>query len=169
MVCQSQSSLNCRSLVRSKPPAKLILPAATPSSPAASCTRSSNASNSSMPSALGYLSLDRSAAPLSGGEGQRIRLATQIGSKPPRRPLRPRRALHRPAPARQPAPASHALEDLRDLGNTVLVVEHDEDTIRKADYVSTSAPAPARHGGFLIAQRHAGEMDERVLESLTGA
>jgi len=88
---------------------------------------------------LGYLSLDRSAATLSGGEGQRIRLATQIGSR-----LRgvlyvldePSIGLHQRDNQRLIA----ALESLRDLGNTVLVVEHDEDTIRKADYVLDLGP-----------------------------
>src|SRR5436305_12588441 len=83
---------------------------------------------------LGYISLDRSAATLSGGEGQRIRLATQIGSK-----LRgvlyvldgPSIGLHH----RDNHRLLTALESLRDLGNTVLVVEHDEETIRRADYV----------------------------------
>jgi excinuclease ABC subunit A len=99
---------------------------------------------------LGYLSLDRSAATLSGGEGQRIRLATQIGSR-----LRgvlyvldePSIGLHQRDNQRLIA----ALEDLRDLGNTVLVVEHDEDTIRKADYVLDLGPGAGKNGGFLIA------------------
>ena len=83
---------------------------------------------------LGYISLDRSAATLSGGEGQRIRLATQIGSK-----LRgvlyvldePSIGLHH----RDNGRLLNALENLRDLDNTVLVVEHDEETIRIADHV----------------------------------
>ena len=99
---------------------------------------------------LGYLSLDRSAATLSGGEGQRIRLATQIGSK-----LRgvlyvldePSIGLHQ----RDNQRLINALEDLRDLGNTVLVVEHDEDTIRKADYVLDLGPGAGKNGGHLIA------------------
>ncbi len=99
---------------------------------------------------LGYLSLDRSAATLSGGEGQRIRLATQIGSR-----LRgvlyvldePSIGLHQ----RDNQRLIHALEDLRDLGNTVLVVEHDEDTIRKADYVLDLGPGAGKNGGNLIA------------------
>jgi excinuclease ABC subunit A len=99
---------------------------------------------------LGYLSLDRSAATLSGGEGQRIRLATQIGSK-----LRgvlyvldePSIGLHQ----RDNQRLITALEALRDLGNTVLVVEHDEDTIRKADYVLDLGPGAGKNGGFLIA------------------
>jgi excinuclease ABC subunit A len=99
---------------------------------------------------LGYLSLDRSAATLSGGEGQRIRLATQIGSR-----LRgvlyvldePSVGLHQ----RDNRRLLQALTNLRDLGNTVLVVEHDEDTIRKADYVLDLGPGAGRNGGLLIA------------------
>jgi excinuclease ABC subunit A len=99
---------------------------------------------------LGYLALDRSAATLSGGEGQRIRLATQIGSR-----LRgvlyvldePSIGLHQ----RDNQRLIHALENLRDLGNTVLVVEHDEDTIRKADYVLDLGPGAGKNGGHLIA------------------
>ena len=99
---------------------------------------------------LGYLSLSRSAATLSGGEGQRIRLATQIGSR-----LRgvlyvldePSIGLHQ----RDNQRLIQALEALRDLGNTVLVVEHDEDTIRKADYVLDLGPGAGKNGGMLIA------------------
>jgi len=99
---------------------------------------------------LGYLALDRSAATLSGGEGQRIRLATQIGSK-----LRgvlyvldePSIGLHQ----RDNQRLISALENLRDLGNTVLVVEHDEDTIRKADYILDLGPGAGKNGGHLIA------------------
>jgi excinuclease ABC subunit A len=116
---------------------------------------------------LGYISLDRSAATLSGGEGQRIRLATQIGSK-----LRgvlyvldePSIGLHH----RDNGRLLNALENLRDLGNTVLVVEHDEETIRRADYVVDLGPGAGRHGGSLVAQ---GTPDEIMREpnSLTGA
>jgi excinuclease ABC subunit A len=99
---------------------------------------------------LNYLSLDRSAATISGGEGQRIRLATQIGSK-----LRgvlyvldePSIGLHQ----RDNRRLLNALENLRDLGNTVLVVEHDEDTIRQADYVLDLGPGAGKNGGNLIA------------------
>jgi excinuclease ABC subunit A len=99
---------------------------------------------------LDYLALDRSAATLSGGEGQRIRLATQIGSR-----LRgvlyvldePSIGLHQ----RDNQRLISALEDLRDLGNTVLVVEHDEDTIRTADYVLDLGPGAGKNGGLLIA------------------
>jgi excinuclease ABC subunit A len=99
---------------------------------------------------LGYLSLDRSAATLSGGEAQRIRLATQIGSR-----LRgvlyvldePSIGLH----ARDNDRLLHSLERLRNLGNTVLVVEHDEDTIRRADYVVDLGPGAGNAGGYLVA------------------
>ena len=99
---------------------------------------------------LGYISLNRSAATLSGGEGQRIRLATQIGSK-----LRgvlyvldePSIGLHH----RDNDRLLRALEELRDLGNTVLVVEHDEETIRRADFVIDLGPGAGRHGGDLVA------------------
>jgi excinuclease ABC subunit A len=99
---------------------------------------------------LGYLSLDRSAATLSGGEGQRIRLATQIGSR-----LRgvlyvldePSIGLHQRDNQRLIA----ALENLRDLGKPVLVVEHDEDTIRKADYVLDIGPGAGKNGGQVMA------------------
>ncbi len=99
---------------------------------------------------LGYLSLDRSAATLSGGEAQRIRLATQIGSK-----LRgvlyvldePSIGLH----ARDNARLLGTLEQLRNLGNSVLVVEHDEETIRRADYVVDLGPGAGSHGGEVVA------------------
>jgi len=116
---------------------------------------------------LGYIALDRSAATLSGGEGQRIRLATQIGSK-----LRgvlyvldePSIGLHH----RDNAQLLKALEELRDLGNTVLVVEHDEETIRRADYVIDLGPGAGRHGGELVARGTPEEIME-VSRSLTGA
>jgi excinuclease ABC subunit A len=116
---------------------------------------------------LNYISLDRSAATLSGGEGQRIRLATQIGSK-----LRgvlyvldePSIGLHH----RDNDRLLRALEELRDLGNTVLVVEHDEETIRRSDYVIDLGPGAGRHGGELVAHG----TPEQVMQtprSLTGA
>jgi excinuclease ABC subunit A len=115
---------------------------------------------------LGYISLDRSAATLSGGEGQRIRLATQIGSR-----LRgvlyvldePSIGLHH----RDNNRLLQALERLRDLGNTVLVVEHDEETIRRADYVIDLGPGAGLHGGDLVAH---GTPQEIMLQpdSLTG-
>ena len=115
---------------------------------------------------LSYLSLDRNAATLSGGEGQRIRLATQIGSR-----LRgvlyvldePSIGLHQ----RDNYRLIQALEQLRDLGNTVLVVEHDEDTIRHADYVLDLGPGAGRLGGHVVAE---GTPDQIMAcpESLTG-
>ena len=99
---------------------------------------------------LNYLSLDRTANTLSGGESQRIRLATQIGSK-----LRgvlyvldePSIGLHHKDNARLLA----TLEELRNLGNTVVVVEHDEETIRRADYVIDLGPGAGTEGGNLVA------------------
>jgi excinuclease ABC subunit A len=115
---------------------------------------------------LGYLSLERSAATLSGGEAQRIRLATQIGSR-----LRgvlyvldePSIGLH----ARDNAQLLSSLERLRNLGNTVLVVEHDEDTIRRADFVVDLGPGAGDAGGYLVAQGKPQEI-EAAAESLTG-
>jgi excinuclease ABC subunit A len=115
---------------------------------------------------LGYLSLDRSAATLSGGEAQRIRLATQIGSQ-----LRgvlyvldePSIGLH----ARDNDRLITSLEKLRDLGNTVLVVEHDEETIRRANYVVDLGPGAGNAGGHLVAKGRPEEI-ERSADSLTG-
>jgi len=115
---------------------------------------------------LTYLALDRNAATLSGGEGQRIRLATQIGSR-----LRgvlyvldePSIGLHQ----RDNNRLIQALERLRDLGNTVLVVEHDEDTIRHADYVLDLGPGAGRLGGYVVAQGTPAEI-MACPESLTG-
>jgi excinuclease ABC subunit A len=99
---------------------------------------------------LGYLTLDRASASLSGGEGQRIRLATQIGSQ-----LRgvlyvldePSIGLH----PRDNRKLLETLHQLRDLGNTVLVVEHDEETIEHADYVVDLGPLAGTHGGEIVA------------------
>ncbi len=99
---------------------------------------------------LRYLSLARAAATLSSGESQRIRLATQIGSK-----LRgvlyvldePSIGLH----PRDNQRLLQTLEHLRDLGNTVLVVEHDEETIRRADYILDLGPGAGKQGGHLVA------------------
>src|SRR5881628_1678947 len=115
---------------------------------------------------LGYLSLERSAATLSGGEAQRIRLATQIGSR-----LRgvlyvldePSIGLH----ARDNERLLGSLERLRNLGNTVLVVEHDEDTIRRADFVVDLGPGAGKAGGYLVAQGKP-EQIAASAESLTG-
>ncbi|HUI53428.1 MAG TPA: excinuclease ABC subunit UvrA [Bryobacteraceae bacterium] len=115
---------------------------------------------------LDYLSLERSAATLSGGEAQRIRLATQIGSK-----LRgvlyvldePSIGLH----PRDNGRLLETLEHLRDMGNTVLVVEHDAETIDRADYVIDLGPGAGRLGGQLVAS---GTPDDvaRDAGSLTG-
>ncbi len=115
---------------------------------------------------LDYLTLGRSAESLSGGEAQRIRLATQIGSR-----LvgvlyildEPSIGLHQ----RDNARLLTTLKQLRDLGNTVIVVEHDEDTIREADYVIDLGPGAGKHGGRVVA---AGSVDDivRVPGSLTG-
>jgi len=115
---------------------------------------------------LDYLTLDRSANTLSGGEGQRIRLATQIGSQ-----LmgvlyildEPSIGLHQ----RDNARLLETLMHLRDLGNTVLVVEHDEDTINHADYIVDLGPGAGEHGGEIIA---AGTRDQiaKNPKSITG-
>ena len=115
---------------------------------------------------LDYLSLERSSATLSGGEAQRIRLATQIGSK-----LRgvlyvldePSIGLH----ARDNGRLLESLAALRDLGNTVLVVEHDAETIERADYVIDLGPGAGRLGGHVVARGTPREI-ERNIESLTG-
>jgi excinuclease ABC subunit A len=115
---------------------------------------------------LDYLTLSRSAESLSGGEAQRIRLATQIGSR-----LvgvlyildEPSIGLHQ----RDNRRLLNTLQQLRDLGNTVLVVEHDEETIRAADYVIDLGPGAGKHGGNVIA---AGTVDEVLSQpaSITG-
>jgi excinuclease ABC subunit A len=115
---------------------------------------------------IGYLSMDRAAATLSGGEAQRIRLATQIGSS-----LvgvlyildEPSIGLHQ----RDNSKLIATLEKLRDLGNTVLVVEHDEQTMRAADHLIDMGPGAGEHGGEVVAQGTAAEV-QRVKASLTG-
>ena len=116
---------------------------------------------------LGYLTLARSAGTLSGGEAQRIRLATQIGSR-----LvgvlyvldEPSIGLHQ----RDNRRLLDTLEELRDLGNTVLVVEHDEETIRSADHVVDMGPGAGRHGGRVLVS---GTLDDLLASetSLTAA
>ncbi|HJP73561.1 MAG TPA: excinuclease ABC subunit UvrA [Pseudonocardiaceae bacterium] len=116
---------------------------------------------------LNYLSLDRAAGTLSGGEAQRIRLATQIGSG-----LvgvlyvldEPSIGLHQ----RDNRRLIETLTRLRDLGNTLIVVEHDEDTIRAADYIVDIGPGAGEHGGHVV---HAGTYKELLAneKSLTGA
>ena len=115
---------------------------------------------------LEYLTLSRSASGLSGGEAQRIRLATQIGSG-----LvgvlyildEPSIGLHQRDNDRLLA----TLKGLRDLGNTLIVVEHDEDTMRSADYIVDIGPGPGVHGGHVVAQ---GSVEDimNVPESITG-
>jgi excinuclease ABC subunit A len=115
---------------------------------------------------LDYLTLDRGSSTLSGGEGQRIRLATQIGSS-----LvgvlyildEPSIGLHQ----RDNRRLLDTLFRLRDLGNTVLVVEHDEETIRSADHVIDMGPGAGVHGGEIVAQGTPDEV-QKVAASLTG-
>jgi excinuclease ABC subunit A len=115
---------------------------------------------------IGYLSMDRAAATLSGGEAQRIRLATQIGSS-----LvgvlyildEPSIGLHQ----RDNSKLIGTLERLRDLGNTVIVVEHDEQTMRAADHLVDLGPGAGEHGGRIVAQGTAAQV-QRVKDSLTG-
>ena len=115
---------------------------------------------------LDYLSLDRSSGTLSGGEGQRIRLATQIGSS-----LvgvlyildEPSIGLHQ----RDNSRLLHTLRHLRDIGNTVLVVEHDEETIMEADWVIDMGPGAGVHGGEVVAQGTPAEIMANP-HSLTG-
>ncbi len=115
---------------------------------------------------LTYLTLDRAAGTLSGGEAQRIRLATQIGSG-----LmgvlyildEPSIGLHQ----RDNARLIKTLERLRDVGNTLIVVEHDEDTIRAADHVIDIGPGAGEHGGRVVAEGTLADV-VRVKESLTG-
>ena len=117
---------------------------------------------------VGYLTLGRSAATLSGGEGQRIRLATQIGSN-----LtgvlyvldEPSIGLHQ----RDNRALLSTLARLRDLGNTVIVVEHDEETIRTADYVIDLGPGAGEHGGHVIFQGTPADLLLDAPDSLTGA
>ncbi|MGH2929122.1 MAG: excinuclease ABC subunit UvrA, partial [Solirubrobacteraceae bacterium] len=115
---------------------------------------------------VGYLSMNRAAATLSGGEAQRIRLATQIGSS-----LvgvlyildEPSIGLHQ----RDNEKLIATLERLRDLGNTVLVVEHDEGTMRAADHLLDIGPGAGEHGGHVVAEGTAAEV-ANIPGSLTG-
>ena len=115
---------------------------------------------------LGYLSLSRAAKTLSGGEAQRIRLATQIGSN-----LmgvlyildEPSIGLHQ----RDNAKLISTLARLRDLGNTLIVVEHDEDTMRHADYIVDMGPGAGVHGGHIVAEGSPTEVMANT-RSLTG-
>jgi len=116
---------------------------------------------------LDYLTLNRSAVTLSGGEAQRIRLATQVGS----RLVGVLYVLDEPSIGLHPRDNARllaTLKGLRDLGNTVLVVEHDDETIREADWIVDLGPAAGEHGGRVIAEG----TPEQILvhpKSLTGA
>ncbi|MEK8022285.1 MAG: excinuclease ABC subunit UvrA [Candidatus Hydrogenedentota bacterium] len=116
---------------------------------------------------LGYLTLERNASTLSGGEAQRIRLATQLGSR-----LRGvLYVLDEPSIGLHPADTEsllRTLKDLRDLGNTVVVVEHDRETIEAADYIIDMGPGAGRHGGEITAQGTPKEIEASKF-SLTGA
>ena len=115
---------------------------------------------------VGYLTLDRAAATLSGGEAQRLRLATQIGSQ-----LvgvlyildEPSIGLHQ----RDNARLIGTLERLRDIGNTVVVVEHDEEMMRRSDWLVDMGPGAGLHGGEVVAEGPASKV-ERNRKSLTG-
>jgi excinuclease ABC subunit A len=115
---------------------------------------------------VGYLTLDRAAATLSGGEAQRLRLATQIGSQ-----LvgvlyildEPSIGLHQ----RDNARLIDTLERLRDLGNTVVVVEHDEEMMRRSDWLVDMGPGAGLHGGEVVAEGPAAKV-ERIKKSVTG-
>jgi excinuclease ABC subunit A len=115
---------------------------------------------------LGYLTLERPSSTLSGGEGQRIRLATQIGSQ-----LRGvLYVLDEPSIGLHPRDNQRLLDTLcalRDLGNTVLVVEHDEETIRRADFVIDLGPGAGTHGGEVVATGNPTQIAKNP-ESLTG-
>ncbi len=115
---------------------------------------------------LDYLTLDRAAGSLSGGEAQRIRLATQVGSSL----IGVLYVLDEPSIGLHPRDNNRllgTLKTLRDLGNTVIVVEHDEDTIRNADYIVDIGPHAGIHGGEVVAQ---GMLEDilKVPDSLTG-
>src|SRR6476661_307612 len=115
---------------------------------------------------VGYLSLERAAATLSGGEAQRIRLATQIGSSLVGVSYildEPSIGLHQ----RDNAKLIATLERLRDLGNTVIVVEHDEGTMRAADYLVDLGPGAGEHGGRIVAEGPPAQV-MAVEESATG-
>ncbi|MDT8899392.1 excinuclease ABC subunit UvrA [Thermanaerothrix sp. 4228-RoL] len=116
---------------------------------------------------LDYLTLRRSANTLSGGEAQRIRLATQVGS----RLMGVLYVLDEPSIGLHPRDNARllaTLKGLRDLGNTVLVVEHDEETIRSADWVIDLGPGAGEHGGYVVAEGPV-EVILNHPQSLTGA
>jgi excinuclease ABC subunit A len=115
---------------------------------------------------VGYLQLDRAASTLSGGEAQRLRLATQIGSQ-----LvgvlyildEPSIGLHQ----RDNGKLIATLDRLRDLGNTVLVVEHDEQMMRSADWLVDMGPGAGEHGGYVVAEGHVDQVEQNP-KSVTG-
>ncbi|MEE2678572.1 MAG: excinuclease ABC subunit UvrA [Myxococcota bacterium] len=116
---------------------------------------------------LGYLTLARSSATLSGGEAQRIRLATQVGASL----VGVLYILDEPSIGLHPRDNRRlldSLERLRDAGNSVIVVEHDEETIRSADHVVDMGPGAGLHGGRIVAQGPPGSIEQDA-ESLTGA
>ena len=116
---------------------------------------------------LDYLSLSRATATLSGGEAQRIRLATQIGSGLVGVAYildEPSIGLHQ----KDNDKLLKTLKNLRDLGNTLIVVEHDEDTMREADYIVDVGPGAGEHGGYIVAQGTANEIMKNK-KSITGA
>lgn len=115
---------------------------------------------------LGYLNLSRSAETLSGGEAQRIRLASQIGSGLTGVMYvldEPSIGLHQ----RDNSKLIEALKNLRNLGNCVVVVEHDEDTMRNADFILDIGPGAGIHGGTIVAQGKVSDLEQN-LNSLTG-
>lgn len=116
---------------------------------------------------LDYLTLDRRAGTLSGGEAQRIRLASQIGSRLTGTLYvldEPTIGLHQ----RDNAKLIQTLKELRDLGNTVLVVEHDEETIRESDYLVDIGPGAGIHGGHIVAEGPIPEiLNNTKIKSLT--
>jgi excinuclease ABC subunit A len=116
---------------------------------------------------LGYLTLSRTAGSLSGGEAQRIRLATQIGANL----MGVLYVLDEPSIGLHQRDNNRLIETLchlRDLGNTLIVVEHDEDTIRAADWVIDMGPGAGTHGGNVVAEGTPGEIEANA-GSLTGA
>lgn len=116
---------------------------------------------------LDYLTLERSASTLSGGEAQRIRLATQIGSKL----MGVLYVLDEPSIGLHPRDNDRLLDTLkglRDLGNTVLVVEHDEETMRNADWIVDLGPGAGEHGGWLVAEGKPEDIEAEP-KSITGA
>ena len=153
----STSSPRCRCGGRSSGSTRSSSPRPSATSRGSSSARSASGCGFLQDVGIGYLTLERAAATLSGGEAQRIRLATQIGSA-----LvgvmyvldEPSIGLHQ----RDNTKLIGTLERLRELGNTVLVVEHDEQTMRAADHLVDLGPGAGEHGGHVIAQGTAEEV-----------